>query len=141
MSPQSLNASASRRGVTIIELTIIVAVIILLVSTLIMAGKYYINHSNRSACITNLNQIHKAIRSTQNVGQLSIGSPLAMQDLVGADKALPKMPVCPQSSGSYTLANTILPHGEVMVFCQEYDSGVGSVDSSLEHSPPAGISW
>ena len=140
MSPHQKQTSF-RKGVTIIELTVIIAVILLLVSTLVLGGKYYMNSSHRSACITNINGIHKAIRSAQNIEHLPTGASITMGDIVGAGKALPKMPQCPQSSGSYILADKVAPVGTVMVFCQEYDPAVGSVDSSLDHSPGVTTTW
>ncbi|WP_346189394.1 hypothetical protein [Rubritalea halochordaticola] len=99
------------------------------------------NSSHRAACITNINGIHKAIRSTQNMQNIPTGTSITMSDVAGSDKALPKMPKCPQTSGAYILADKISPVGTVMVFCQEYDPAVGSVDSSLNHSPGSTATW
>lgn len=133
--------SHSRRGVTLIELTVIIVIILLLIGILVIGGKYYFNSSSRSACIVNINGVHKAIRSAQNIEHMPTGSDLDVNDIVGEGKALDALPTCPQSGGSYTLADTIAPVGSVMVFCDEYDPNIGTVDSTQQHTPGSTVTW
>lgn len=130
-----------RCGVTLIELTVVIVVILLLISLLVIGGKFYFNNSSRSACIVNINGVHKAIRSVQNIQHIPTGSDISESDIVGSGKVLDVMPTCPQSGGGYTIADKIAPVGSVMVFCDDYDPNIGTVDSSQKHTPGSTVSW
>ncbi len=54
------------RGVTIVELTVVISMIISLISALFVSAKYYKEASDRSTCITQISQYQRAVRAHQN---------------------------------------------------------------------------
>ena len=58
-------------GMTLIELTVVIIVLLTLISVLFFAGTAYIQASNRTACLTNQATIQKAMRGYSTLNQLN----------------------------------------------------------------------
>jgi type II secretory pathway pseudopilin PulG len=89
---------ARQRGTTLVELSVVIAVILLLVGVLFIGVQAWRDGANKSACLVNMASIQKAVRGEENVNLLTPGtSPLASTTLVtdGYFGALPKCPVGP----------------------------------------------
>jgi len=67
-------------GMTLIELTVVIIVLLTLISVLFFAGTAYIKASNRTACLTNQATIQKAMRGYATLNQLATAS-----DAIAAD--------------------------------------------------------
>src|ERR1700730_4595423 len=89
-----------QRGTTLIELSVVIAVILLLVGVLFIGITAWKSGANRAACIMNLSSIQKAVRGYQNLNQLQTGAPLGMDDLKNAG-FWQTAPQCP-SKGNYS---------------------------------------
>lgn len=62
-----------RRGVTLIEMSVVIAVLLTLVSVLFMAAQSWKRGSDRAACVVSLRNIQVAVRSYQNLYGYSPG--------------------------------------------------------------------
>ncbi|WP_159435055.1 type II secretion system protein [Rubritalea squalenifaciens] len=94
----------SRKGVTLIELTVVIAVILVLISVLFIGAKFYKDSANRSACVINQNAIFKAASAYININ----GTDPTWNDLTtGTGPLAASIPVCPsEGAGSYSLTVT-----------------------------------
>jgi prepilin-type N-terminal cleavage/methylation domain-containing protein len=90
---------ARQRGTTLIELSVVIAVILLLVGVLFIGVKAWQDGANKAACIVNQSSIQKAVRGYANINQIPVGAAIVEGDLTGAGffaaGAFPKCPVGP----------------------------------------------
>jgi type II secretory pathway pseudopilin PulG len=56
-----------RRGITLIELTVIILVLLMLITIVFMSGRAWKRGSDRAACVLNLRNCQMAARSYQNI--------------------------------------------------------------------------
>jgi prepilin-type N-terminal cleavage/methylation domain-containing protein len=112
---------ARQRGTTLIELSVVIAVILLLVGVLFIGVNAWREGANRSACLVNMSSIQKAVRGYQNVNLLNIGDAVTAANLTGAGY-FGAMPTCPVGNAAYTLTGTVPPTGTQYATC----AGVGS---------------
>lgn len=96
----------SNRALTLIELTLVVAVLLGLIGVVFIGATSYKEGSNRSMCILHISQVQKAVRAHQNMYQRNFGDSCPQSALVGAGKMLEVAPACP-SEGTYTWLGTI----------------------------------
>ena len=70
--------AVGRRGITLIELTVVVVVLLSLVSIVAIGSRAWKRGTNRSICIMNLRNVQMAVRSYQNMhGYYDGGSPVS----------------------------------------------------------------
>lgn len=126
------------KGVTLIELTVVIAIILLLISILFIGAKFYKDGADKSACIVNINGIQKAARSVQNLNNKDAGDALAATDFSGdQSKPLPALPSCPTGGTAYTLSATYPDLGSVVAVCADEDFGGTTADvNGTEESAP-----
>ena len=78
MKTQSSPRTVSARGLTLIELTVVILVLLSLVSILFVGARGWINGSNRATCVLKIRGIQMATRSYQNLYSFNPGGhPLA----------------------------------------------------------------
>ncbi|MFC4995437.1 type II secretion system protein [Rubritalea tangerina] len=126
---------------TLIELTVVISMIISLISALFVSAKYYREASDRSACIAQISQIQKAVRSYQNLNNLTTGDIIEEADFIGPDTPFEQALQCPSDGGEYTYLWEVPASGVPFAFCAEYDRSQGSVDPTLDHTPENGAAW
>jgi prepilin-type N-terminal cleavage/methylation domain-containing protein len=102
---KTINKQASQRGTTLIELSVVIAVLLLLVGVLFIGITAWKNGANTAACIINLSSIQKAVRGYQNMNALNTGDPLPVATLTSAG-FWTAAPVCP-AGGTYTSTATV----------------------------------
>jgi prepilin-type N-terminal cleavage/methylation domain-containing protein len=107
---------ARQRGTTLIELSVVIAVILLLVGVLFIGVQAWKDGANKAACIVTLASVQKAVRGYQNMNGLNFGATLASTNIVGTGLYFSVMPTCP-AGGSYTLASTIPTSGTAAMTC------------------------
>lgn len=109
-----------RPGLSAIELTAIIAVLIALISVLFIGVKAYKSSSDRAACVMNIHNIQNVVRSFSNLNGLAPGQSVArdlQSELVGPERFLEESPTCP-AGGAYTyLGNRIPTSGELYLSC------------------------
>ena len=94
-------ATKIKPGMTLIEITVVILVLLTLVSVLFIGANIYKKGADRAACILNIRNIHQAVRANQNMQAKNIGTdPLVRTDIVGAGAYLEAEPACPTSSSN-----------------------------------------
>lgn len=127
-----LNNTKKQAGLTLIEITLVIAVLLGLISVLFIGVSAYKEGSNRSKCILNISNVQKAVRSYQNLYELDEGDVLAETTIAGSGKMLETTPSCP-SDGEYTWLGTVPPVGTVYLTC--------SLATSDQHEPNDPTGW
>ena len=109
----------SPKGVTLIELSVVIAVILVLISVLFIGATYYKDSADNAACVIVQSSIQKAADSYNNISGGSAGA--AGAGIVGAGKPFPTaLPACP-TGGVFSL--TFATGGEVAtVVCNDSHS-------------------
>jgi type II secretory pathway pseudopilin PulG len=128
-----LNNIKKQAGLTLIEVTLVIAVLLGLISVLFIGVSAYKEGSNRSKCILNISNVQKAVRSYQNLYEVNSGAALAMATIAGTGKLLETVPTCPTATGAYTLAATIPAVGTAALTC--------SLATSHQHAPTSVAGW
>ena len=88
------NKQVRQRGTTLIELSVVIAVLLILVGVLFIGVTAWKTSANTAACIINLASIQKAARGYQNMNGLATGAPLPVTTLTGAGFWM-TLPTCP----------------------------------------------
>lgn len=96
------------KGVTLIELTVVIAVILILISTLIMGAKWYLDGAAKTGCAANRDNILTA--ATNHISMAAtVPTTLTVEELTTADASgsapLKATPVC-KKGGTYTITVT-----------------------------------
>jgi prepilin-type N-terminal cleavage/methylation domain-containing protein len=112
---QTNNKHARQHGTTLIELSVVIAVLLLLVGVLFIGMTGWKSGANAAACIVNLSSIQKAARGYQNMSGLGQGSALTMAALTSAG-FWSSTPVCP-GGGTYTTLGTVPATGIAYMKC------------------------
>jgi len=98
---------ARQRGTTLIELSVVIAVLLLLVGVLFIGVQAWQNAANKAACLVNQSTIQKAVRGYANFNSLNVGDGLAFADLTtvppGGAAMFAVLPVCPVGQVAYGL--------------------------------------
>lgn len=97
-----LNTIKKQAGLTLIEITLVIAVLLGLISVLFIGVSAYKEGSNRAKCILNISSYQKAVRSYQNLYEKEATDTYDVADVAGTGKLLEALPSCP-SNGDYNL--------------------------------------
>jgi prepilin-type N-terminal cleavage/methylation domain-containing protein len=120
-----ISKPARQRGTTLIELSVVIAVLLLLVGVLFIGITAWKNGANQAACIVNLASIQKAARGYQNMNGILVGGAVTTALLQTAG-FWSSAPVCP-AGGTYTFAATAPTQGVAYATC--------SLSASNGHAP------
>jgi len=127
-----LNNIKNQAGLTLIEVTLVIAVLLGLISVLFIGVTAYKEGSNRSKCILNISNVQKAVRSYQNLYEKNNGDACVQATIAGSGKLLETVPTCP-SSGTYTWLGTIPSVGTAYLTC--------SLATTSDHAPTTTAGW
>ncbi|MBL9154024.1 MAG: hypothetical protein JNK37_16145 [Verrucomicrobiales bacterium] len=108
-------------GYTLVEVTLVLAVLLSLVGILFIGTQAYLKGADRAVCLQNLASVQKAVRAYGNLHQLVPGNAVdnLKGEIFGSDKFIPIEPRCP-ANGVYTFRGNILPQvGELYMSCSE----------------------
>ncbi|MBV8900298.1 MAG: prepilin-type N-terminal cleavage/methylation domain-containing protein [Verrucomicrobia bacterium] len=122
------NRLTVQRGTTLIELSVVIAVILLLVSVLFVGVSGWKNAANQAVCVLNIATVQKAVRSYAAANTLNAGDPCSMDQLVAAGY-FASAPTCP-SGGTYTAGTTVPAVGIAYLTC-----------SQAGHAPKSSANW
>jgi len=95
--------TARKSGMTLLELTVVILVLLSLISILFVGARAWKKGSDRAGCIMNLRNIQQAMRGDQNMKGKSPGSSgLDINNIIGSTGYLANAPTCPGDSAVYT---------------------------------------
>ncbi len=118
-------AIKGNKGLTLIELTVVIVVLLGLISVLFISARAWIEGSNKAKCIVNLASIQKAAVSYANLNQVppsTYSTAIAFTDLTGANM-VPASIACPTSSTAYVLSPVDNDQDSVWVQCADPNFG------------------
>ena len=78
----------AKSGMTLLELTVVILVLLSLISILFIGARAWKKGSDRAANILNIRNVQQAVRAHANVRALDLGIALASTDIVGTGKYL-----------------------------------------------------
>ncbi|MDF1714657.1 MAG: type II secretion system protein [Akkermansiaceae bacterium] len=82
--PKASRSHTRPKGLTLIELTVVILVLLALITVLFIGGRAWKKGSDRAGCILNIRNAQQAVRSYQNLRGLPDGAPLNFSaDIVG----------------------------------------------------------
>ena len=137
----TLKKRGMRPAMTLIELTVVIAVLLALISLTFIGVRAWKRGADRAACIMNIRDVQVAVRGFANLNSLSPGDttvslspPVVLTDeILGPDKFLVLPPQCP-TNGVYSYGGDVIPPlGTLYLSC--------SLEASEDHVPPAPDSW
>jgi prepilin-type N-terminal cleavage/methylation domain-containing protein len=112
---KTINKLARQRGTTLIELSVVIAVLLLLVGVLFIGITAWKNGANTAACIVNLSSVQKAVRGYQNMNGLAAAATLPVATLTTAG-FWTAVPTCP-GGGTYAFTGTVPAAGVAYTTC------------------------
>lgn len=123
------------------ELAVMIAVLVLLVSVLFVAATAWQRGTDRARCILNIRQMQMSVRAYSRAHELEPGTDLSAKDppltllaeLVGPGDFVPELPRCP-GGGMYFFGGDVIPEsGQLYMTC--------SLGTSEGHQPDSSVSW
>lgn len=109
-----------KTGMTLLELTVVILVLLSLISILFIGARAWKKGSDRAGCILNIRNFQQAVRSYGNMHQLEPGdtSPALNTVIIGTGLFMENAPTCP-GKGTYsgTTGTTIPAVGTVALTC------------------------
>lgn len=121
-----------KAGMTLIELTVVILVLLSLIAILFVGANAWKKGSDRAACIMNIRNVQQAVRGHQNMANKTTTDTLTKTDIVGTGGYLESDPACP-STGTYSWATTYPAVGTPAVTC--------SKSTDLQHAPSSTTGW
>jgi type II secretory pathway pseudopilin PulG len=125
------NKAKRTKGMTLLELTVVILVLLSLISVLFIGARAWKKGSDRAACILNIRNFQQAVRSYANMNGKNPGDtvPAFNTTIVGAGLFMETAPICP-GGGTYTgLADTTIPAvGTLALTCDFADGPAHAPD-------------
>ena len=123
----------SKSGMTLLELTVVILVLLSLISVLFIGARAWKRGADRAACILNIRNVQNAVRSYANLNNKNIGDTITDGAIIGSGKFVEKNPTCP-GQGTYTInVGTVPGIGTLAMTC--------SLSTSEEHVPSDISAW
>jgi type II secretory pathway pseudopilin PulG len=113
---QKTNNKAIKSGMTLLELTVVILVLLSLIAILFVGARAWKRGSDRAGCIMNIRNVQQAARGHMNMTNTPSTVP-AVSDIYGTDpNAYLPEPVCP-GGGAYTYNTGNAAAGAVFLTC------------------------
>ncbi|MCF7675679.1 MAG: type II secretion system GspH family protein [Akkermansiaceae bacterium] len=119
-------------GMTLIEMTVVILVLLALIAVIFIGSVAWKRGSDRAACILNIRNVQQAIRGHQNIMEKAAGDPIVWTQIIGDQGYLQLFPVCP-SDGIYQPVATYPVASALAYPC--------NVAVSLNHTPMDTAGW
>jgi prepilin-type N-terminal cleavage/methylation domain-containing protein len=126
-----------KSGMTLLELTVVILVLLSLISILFIGARAWKKGSDRAGCILNIRNVQQAVRGDQNMKNAVPGdTTLLAANIIGATGYIPKVPKCPSTSTAYTItAATVYPaEGSLYAVCP-------NIATLTDHTPADITGW
>jgi prepilin-type N-terminal cleavage/methylation domain-containing protein len=102
-----------KSGMTLLELTVVILVLLSLISILFIGARAWKKGSDRSANIMNIRNVQQAARGHENMYNLAVAAPLPNASIVSTNGTTGylKTPTPPANLPAYTYADVVTPVG------------------------------
>ncbi len=120
-----------KSGMTLLELTVVILVLLSLISILFIGARAWKKGSDRAANILNIRNVQQAVRAHANVRGLLESAALASTEIVGTGKYLNSV-TAPNTDITYTYGTAVPPIGTLYLIAA-YTSG-----TSTDYAPTSG---
>lgn len=97
---QKNNTKAIKSGMTLLELTVVILVLLSLIAILFVGARAWKRGSDRAGCIMNIRNVQQAVRGHQNMTNTNDTVPAAAAIYGAGDNAYLPEPECP-GGGTY----------------------------------------
>ncbi len=98
----------SKSGMTLLELTVVILVLLSLISILFIGARAWKKGSDRAGCILNIRNSQQAVRGYLNMHPTVVVSALTAANIYGGADGYLKFPKCPEATAA---ASTTAPVG------------------------------
>jgi len=115
-SNRSIAKRFNRSGMTLIEISLVIALLLGLIAVVFMGIGSYRTGADKAKCKMQLAAVQKAVRSGANLQDLAIGATLASSDVFGTGKLMENPPVCP-GGGAFTWGSVVPAIGTAYGTC------------------------
>ncbi len=120
-----------KSGMTLLELTVVILVLLSLISILFIGARAWKKGSDRAANILNIRNVQQAVRAHANIRGMNIADTLASTEIVGSGKYLNSV-TAPNSDIGYTYLAAVPAIG-TLYLTATYANG-----SSVDFAPSTG---
>jgi len=118
-----------KSGMTLLELTVVILVLLSLISILFVGARAWKRGSDRSANILNIRNVQQAVRGHENMYQLRTDDVLASTRILGdADENYMRVPTPPADLDDYTYLDLVPAQGVLFVTNNADDEVYGFSD-------------
>ena len=128
-----------KAGMTLLELTVVILVLLSLISVLFIGARAWKKGADRAGCILNIRNFQQATRSYANFNQIdpgvgTTGAVTLASVLIGPGLFMETAPVCP-SAGVYagTAAAVIPAVGTVALTCSKAAAPDSHIPTAAQH--------
>ncbi len=128
-----------KSGMTLLEMTIVILVLVTLISILFFGAKAWKGGTDRATCIMQINNVQKGVRSFANLNGHAAGDMVTnlQSQVIGMGRFIETTPKCP-GNGTYNFGpiygnETIPPIGELYMQC--------TLAPSQDHVPQTQYDW
>lgn len=149
-------------GMTLIEITVVILVLLTLISVLFIGANIYKRGADRAACILNIRNVHQAVRAHQNLNANNVGDALVYNDVIYSIAEVPEQPadpndpnsqpvegvpaqenyltrpVCPTQGGIYNDEGTFPEVGLAAIECDDFGA---DGEENRRHFPQTTAGW
>jgi prepilin-type N-terminal cleavage/methylation domain-containing protein len=111
MKPPNTRNWNRKSGMTLLELTVVILVLLSLISILFVGARAWKRGSDRAGCIMQTRNVQQGVRSYANMNGISAGSTVTgwKANVIGSGLFVETSPSCP-GGGTYTYAtDTVIP--------------------------------
>jgi len=146
-------ATKIKPGMTLIEITVVILVLLTLISVLFIGANIYKRGADRAACILNIRNVHQSVRANQNLNNKKATDLVSLTDeiystvadasatpvVVGVERYM-VAPNCPTDDADYTQVGTAYPAtGTPAVTCT--NNGALGTGEITDHLPADTGGW
>ena len=130
-------ARATLPGITLIELTVVILVLLSLIAVLFVGAQAWKRGSDRAGCIVQIRQVQMSVRSFANMNGYDVDQDVSPRDLkgelIGPDAFVEVSPDCP-GQGTYKFGKNRIPKiGKLYMTC--------SLKDGEDHEPAQFKEW
>ncbi len=115
-----------KSGMTLLELTVVILVLLSLISILFVGARAWKRGSDRSANILNIRNVQQAVRGHENMRQMQVADVLVHTSILGSNpEHYMRIPTPPAGLAAYTYLDAIPAQGALYITNHALDAVYG----------------